>query len=308
MFVGVHPLAGFDKLLHYRVPEELAPQVAVGSLVRVPMNRTFCLGLVGEVGAPQGFPVEKLKPVAEAVYPFPALGPDLLELARWMASYYAAPLDAVIEGMIPVAARRGVRLKEEKLLAVARKAEPEERAQLARRAPQQEKLYAFLEQQFKPQAKGLVLDRLQIGPAAAAALLKRGLLREETRRIVREAYADQWADAELVESRPAKLTAEQAAASAELNAALETRRFGVSLLHGVTGSGKTEVYLQAVETALRSGGGVIYLVPEVALTPQTVSRLRSRLAAIAPGHRCVVWHSHLSEGERLDGWLALASG
>jgi primosomal protein N' (replication factor Y) len=76
----------------------------------------------------------------------------------------------------------------------------------------------------------------------------------------------------------------------------------------VTGSGKTEVYLRAIQTALESGGGVILLVPEVALTPQTVARLRSRLEAIAPGHRCVVWHSHLGEGERLDGWLALASG
>jgi primosomal protein N' (replication factor Y) len=84
--------------------------------------------------------------------------------------------------------------------------------------------------------------------------------------------------------------------------------FGVTLLHGVTGSGKTEVYLRAIQEVLESGGGVILLVPEVALTPQTVARLRSRLEAIAPGHRCVVWHSHLGEGERLDGWLALASG
>ena len=84
--------------------------------------------------------------------------------------------------------------------------------------------------------------------------------------------------------------------------------FSVQLLHGVTGSGKTEVYLRAIDNALKTGGGVVFLVPEVALTPQTVARLRSRLEAIAPGHRCVVWHSHLSEGERLDGWLALANG
>jgi primosomal protein N' (replication factor Y) len=76
----------------------------------------------------------------------------------------------------------------------------------------------------------------------------------------------------------------------------------------VTGSGKTEVYLRAMDTALRAGGSVIFLVPEVALTPQTVARLRGRLGAIAPGKRCVVWHSHLSDGERLDGWLALATG
>ena len=81
--------------------------------------------------------------------------------------------------------------------------------------------------------------------------------------------------------------------------------FGVALLHGVTGSGKTEIYLRSIEAALEAGGGVIYLVPEVALTPQTVARLRARLAAMNPPRRCIVWHSHLGEGERLDGWLAL---
>jgi len=93
-----------------------------------------------------------------------------------------------------------------------------------------------------------------------------------------------------------------------MDTSLAAGKFSVSLLHGVTGSGKTEVYLRAIDTALKAGGGVIFLVPEVALTPQTVARLRSRLEAIAPLHRCVVWHSHLSEGERFDGWLALATG
>src|SRR5580658_5247222 len=100
MIVGVHPLAGFDKLLHYRVPEPLRATIGVGALVRVPILATMRLGIVGEIGAPRDFPVEKLKSVAQVVYPFPALAPDLLDLARWMAAYYAAPLDAVIETMI----------------------------------------------------------------------------------------------------------------------------------------------------------------------------------------------------------------
>ena len=84
---------------------------------------------------------------------------------------------------------------------------------------------------------------------------------------------------------------------------------GAALLHGVTGSGKTLVYLEVLEQVVRrEGRTAIVLVPEIALTPQTVARLRSRLEAVAGGHRCVVWHSHLSEGERLDGWLALATG
>jgi len=109
-------------------------------------------------------------------------------------------------------------------------------------------------------------------------------------------------------SQPHVLNQEQTTVVDEITGSLEAEKFGVTLLHGVTGSGKTEVYLRAIDTALKAGGGVIFLVPEVALTPQTVARLRARLEAIAPDHQCVVWHSHLSEGERLDGWLALATG
>ena len=308
MIVGVHPLAGFDKLLHYRVPETMRASVGVGSLVRVPILNALRLGIVGEVGAPKNFPLEKLKGVAQVLYPFPALPPDLLELARWMSAYYACGLDSIIEAMLPVAVRSGAGLKQEKLLTIAQRLSTEDLASLEKRAPQQAKLYRFLEQQFRPQNKGLVSRRLEITPAVASALVKRGVLREETRRVERVGYADNVEHGELVASQPHALNAEQAAAVATMAKELSAERFGVSLLHGITGSGKTEVYLRAIDQTLKAGGGVVFLVPEVALTPQTVARLRARLEAIAPGHRVVVWHSHLSEGERLDGWLALATG
>ncbi len=308
MIVGVHPLAGFDKLLHYRVPESLRAGAGVGALVRVPLLNTIRLGIIGEIGAPRDFPVDRLKSIVQVVHPFPALPPDLLGLARWMAGYYACGLDSIIETMIPAAVRNGAGLKQEKLLTVAQRLSADELAALAKRAPQQARLYRFLEQQFKPQGRALVLKRLGLTAAVSSALVKRGVLREETRRVERVAYADDWAHGELVASQPHVLNGEQAAAVATVTAGLAAKKFSVSLLHGVTGSGKTEVYLRAIDTALKAGTGVIFLVPEVALTPQTVARLRSRLEAIAPGHRVVVWHSHLSEGERLDGWLALATG
>jgi primosomal protein N' (replication factor Y) len=308
MIVGVHPLAGFDKLLHYRVPEAWRASIGVGSLVRVPVVNALRLGIVGEIGAPKDFPLDRLKSLAQVVHPFPALPPDLLELARWMAGYYACGLDSIIETMLPAAVRHGAGLKQEKLLAIAQKMTVEEEATLAKRAPQQARLYRFLEQQFRPQKKSLVLARLGMTAAVAAALVKRGVVREETQRVERVAYDDQVEHGELVASQPHALNPEQAAAVAAMDAEIAADKFGVTLLHGITGSGKTEVYLRAIDTALKAGGGVVFLVPEVALTPQTVARLRSRLEAIAPGHRCVVWHSHLSEGERLDGWLALATG
>ncbi|PTY06990.1 primosomal protein N' [Opitutaceae bacterium EW11] len=308
MIVGVHPLAGFDKLLHYRVPESRQGEVHVGSLVRVPIVNRMHLGIVGEIGAPKDFPIEKLKTVAQVVYPFPAFPADLLQLARWMAAYYACGLDVVIETMLPAAVRHGAGLKHEKWLTVHQKLSAEELEKLTKRAPQQAKLYRFLEQQFRPQQKSLVLSRLGLGAAVAAALTKRGAIREEIRRVERVAYADEWDTGEIVAGVPPALNAEQRAAVVALGEALKCEKFEVKLLHGVTGSGKTEVYLHAIHDAIEAGGSVIFLVPEVALTPQTVARLRGRLQAIAPGMKTVVWHSHLSEGERFDGWLALATG
>lgn len=308
MTVGVHPLAGFDKLLHYKVPEGLRTSVGLGSLVRIPLGRRLALGIVGTVGAPTDYPADKLKNVVQAVYAFPAMPPDLLELARWMAAYYAAPMDGVIEAMVPAPVRAGAALKEERWLSAGETLPVEELAKLERRAPQQARLYRFFLTQMLPLKKALVLQRLKVTPAVAAALIKRGLIKEEVKRVERVAYADDFGSGEPVASQPPQLNREQLAAASAVAESVSEQAFQVSLLHGVTGSGKTEVYLHAIDAALKTGGGVIFLVPEVALTPQTVSRLRSRLEAIAPNHRCVVWHSHLSEGERLDGWLALVTG
>jgi primosomal protein N' (replication factor Y) (superfamily II helicase) len=299
MIVGVHPLAGFDKVLHYRVPPAHAGQVAVGSLVRVPIGRRFILGVVGVIGPPSDYPLDKLKPLAGLVYDFPALPPDLLELARWMAAYYAASLDGVIEAMLPAAVRHATRHKQEKLLVIARRPEADELAQVTRRAPQQARLYQFVAAQFRPPLKSLVLRRLSATAAVVAGLVNRGWLREENRRVERVAYDDDFAAGELVAARPHALNAEQQAAVDALQANLARREFGVTLLHGVTGSGKTEVYLRAIHDALRAGGGVILLVPEVALTPQTVARLRARMATIAPEHACVVWAQPPRRGRTL---------
>ncbi len=308
MIVGVHPLAGFDKVLHYRVPEELRSTAVVGALVRVPIVSSMRLAVICEIAPPKNFPINKLKLVAQVVYSFPALTADLMPLASWMASYYAAPMDSIIETMIPAAVRRGASLKVQKQLVLEKQLAPDEEIKLAKKAPQQAKLYHFLKSQTLPISKALVLSRLGITTSSVAGLIKLGVVREEGLRIVREAYEESWASGEKVAEIKPTPNAEQQQAIDSLITAVDKNEFSTFLIHGVTGSGKTEVYLKTIEHVLNQGGGVIFLVPEVALTPQTVSRLRSRLEAIAPGHKCVVWHSALNEGERLDGWLALATG
>ncbi|AOS45520.1 Primosomal protein N' [Lacunisphaera limnophila] len=306
MIVGVQPLAGFDKLLHYKVPEHLRAEIHRGSLVRVPILNRPQVGLVLEADTIADVPVERLKNILEVMQDYPALTPDLLALAKWMHVYYAARMESVLEAMIPAAVRDGTRLKEERFLGLARPATPDELVALKKKAPQQARVAEFLAQQFQLVKKSLLLSRLGVTAAVVTALVKRGLVREEVRHVERVAYADNWSGGEVVTGLPPKLNPEQTAVVDSVGESLTKGKFAVHLLHGVTGSGKTEVYLRAVEQVLAAGGSAIYLVPEVALTPQTVSRLRGRFEAA--GHQTVVWHSHLGEGERLDGWTALASG
>jgi primosomal protein N' (replication factor Y) len=284
----------------------LERQIGPGTLVRVPILKRMQTAVVLETGVTPDVPESRLKDVSGTVREFPALTPDLIELARWIQGYYAARLSTTFEAMIPSAVRGAAGIKTEKLIALAGPLDAALLESLTRRAPQQARLLQFLAQQFRPIPRALALSRLQLTPAVITALIRRGVVREETRTVDRTGHADRTAELEVTAQVPPQLNAEQQAAVDAVGASLQAGKFAVHLLHGVTGSGKTEVYLRAVESVLAAGGSAVYLVPEVALTPQSVSRLRGRFEA--SGHRPVVWHSHLSEGERLDGWTALASG
>ena len=305
--VAVWPLAGFDKTLHYRASAKLAETIAVGCLVRVPIGRRFVLGVVVETGASADVDYSKLKLVSQLCYDEPILTPELLELAEWIRAYYGASRESVLETMIPASVRRGMSPKKIKYVSISNEANDEVLAELERRAPKQKALYDFLVQQIKPQSKGLILKRLKLSPATYNSLYKKGFVREESRIEERTAYDDDIGSMEFVEEKAFELNEEQQIVVESLRKNLDRGDFRAHLLCGVTGSGKTEVYLQAMESALERGQGVLFLVPEVALTPQTVGRIRARLAQIG-NIEAVVWHSHLSDGERLDGWMALSSG
>ncbi len=305
--VEVILLTGLKKSLGYRVPEPMRGDIAIGSLVRVPILHRHELGIVQSLQAPGDFPRSKLKFIYGLVHPFPVLTSDLMELSQWMQGYYAASAELVLTAMIPAAVRRGMGQKKRLFLSTARKLEKEELDSLRRRAPKQAELYEFMLHQIKPIPRATVIKRLGVAPASCAALIAKGILAESSITVQRVAYEDDLSAAEHVSPGDFDLNPEQIEAATDIVKSLEAGKFRVHLLHGVTGSGKTEVYIQAVKRVLALGGGVIFLVPEVALTPQTVGRLRFRLEE-AGGERTVVWHSHLSEGERLDAWHALATG
>ena len=305
--VEIIAMSGFDKALAYAVPSACQADLKVGSLVRIPLRRRSELGVVTRFGTDQEVPPGKLKMLFEIVQPYPVMPPDLMQLFRWCQQYYNATPEAILETMIPACIRKGMQVKKRCYISAGKAPTAEELAALEKRAPKQAELLRYIRQQSKPLARADVLKQIKIGASACAGLITKGFLRETDTEEERIAYEDELGDMEAVaeELRPT-LTDEQSNCVNAIHGAIEKDAFSVRLLHGVTGSGKTEVYLNAIEKVVATGGGVIFLVPEVALAPQTVGRVRGRLEA--RGVHTVVWHSHLSEGERYDAWKALASG
>ncbi len=305
--VSVWPLAGFDRVLHYRLPTEMLSGVEVGALVRIPIQRRHHIGVISELDSIPDLPVEKLKLVSTVVYPMPVLTPELMELAEWMGRYYGATRESIIEAMIPKAVRLGHGVHSEVYLSLAAGLGQEAWLRLQRRSPKQYELCRFLKDQLKPIKRSLIVRRLGITTAVCRSAVGNGLVIGDDRIEPRNAYDDGFGEVESVDNQKLILNEEQAVAVEALSADLKTGQFVVDLLCGVTGSGKTEVYLQALDEVLAAGGGAIFLVPEIALTPQTVGRLRARLERDGRT-RAVVWHSSLSDGQRLDAWLAIARG
>jgi primosomal protein N' (replication factor Y) (superfamily II helicase) len=305
---SVYPLTGIGRALDYRLPDMLCGKVSVGSLVKIPIQNRHESGVVFEIGHEPEIPREKLRLVAGLEQPFPVLTPDLVKLARWMSDYYACSLDAVMETMIPASVRKGMTQRILKHVRLVKELVEADVAALEKRAPNQALVYRFLAAQPDGKAfpKAEMLARLNFSASSVDALVKKGVVEETSDAVDRGAYDDEPGEVEFVAAQEHELNEEQAAAVDSLTASLNEKVFRTHLIHGVTGSGKTEVYLRVLKSALEQGGGAILLVPEVALAPQTVGRLRARLDA--SGVKAVVWHSHLSDGERYDAWHALASG
>ncbi|MCI3921529.1 primosomal protein N' [Paenibacillus sp. TRM 82003] len=169
-----------------------------------------------------------------------------------------------------------------------------------RRAPKQAELLEALAALPQPEEGAAMAELMRdtgIGASAVKALEGKGCLVVEEREVSRDPYADR----RFAASKPLPLTATQAAALAPIREAIHERRHAPYLLHGVTGSGKTEVYLQAMQACLEAGREAILLVPEISLTPQTVNAFKGRF-----GDEVAVMHSRLSQGERYDEWRKIA--
>ena len=301
-FVRVIVDRSIRRELDYSVPEAMTDQVVVGARVRVPFRDKSLLATV--VATLDQSPAKGIKPIMALLGEKPALSASLIELARWMSNYYCCPVETVMRSLLPQVIRSAkIGWKKQLFVSPAHSVTSDEIEKLRRRAPRQAELLEAIAQLPEPMPAADLLRQTSLDNSTLRALVRRGFAELREQAVERDPHGTEEfvADAELA------MNEEQTAALKLIETALEnSKTHPPILLHGVTGSGKTEVYLQAIRATLARGKTAIVLVPEISLTPQTVERFKSRFAA--QPDTVAVLHSHLSEGERHDEWHKLHSG
>lgn len=272
-----------------------------GCRVRVPFGSRSAIGVVVGVGGalPPEVDPARVRPIQAVLDEEPLLTPALLRLGKRMAADTWCSWGRALAAMLPLALRhdrprRTIPVVERTATGLDEAA----REKLEAKFPKQARALAVLEQAGGPMELREFHNRTGLSRSPLDSLAKKDLIAFGRKREV----LDPFAGVQPERDRPPELNAAQAHAVAALDQALASREHRDFLLFGITGSGKTEVYLHALETALAQGRGGIVLVPEIALTPQTVARFRARCGEVA------VLHSGLTDAERHDQWRAIREG
>lgn len=316
-----------EQAFDYIVPNNLRERIVIGGRVLAPFGQRRLTGYVVQVLKKSA--IKKVKSILDVIDDEPVFSNELLKLAEWISSYYCCPLGQVFKTMLPASVKKGIQEKKTWYVGLSEgrgqpagggqaasdgKKEdllsPSERAgrgqidderinleNLKKRAPAR---YRVLMHLYSRKNKGEdlvalseVIEQAQCTKPVIDALVKEGLIHLSSERAWRRPHVYK-------EERTGKeftLTEEQVIAKDKIFEKIRSHQFSVCVVHGVTGSGKTELYLQVIEETLKHGRSVIFLVPEISLTAQTVSRVVDRFS-----DKVAIIHSRLSHGERYDEW------
>ena len=281
-----------DRPFHYALPPELKGRVLPGMRVEVPFGRrrsqAFVIRLLTE---PEFSPVKEIYHVLDKA---PLLTEELLHLSKWVGDYYLCSRAAVLQAMLPFPSRRAKK-GQHAFLALPPEKAREALDSLVKKAPRQARALMLLLERGSLSVKELKAET-GADTGVIRALEGKGLatLKEGEERGFRGPAGT---------GERVTLTLEQEKALKALEKALDRRERETFLLHGVTGSGKTEIYLRICQKSLTAGRGSLVLVPEISLTGQMIERFQSFF-----GSRAALLHSKLSPGERYDEWCRLLSG
>jgi len=288
-----------NKTLDYGVTEEQAPLLKRGMRVEVPVRGRLQRGYVYALKDQPEVP--KVQPIARIVSDQELVTEDLFNLGLWISRYYCAPLNQVFKMLLPAIVRKDAKHKEQ-LYVMRLKSKEDIQAYCKQLRNKNSSQADVLDAMLKVKKGILLTELLEITGGSRSpveTLAKNGYLKVDIVRVDRSPLVDE----DYFRTKSKTLNHDQTVALERINQAIVSKKFEAHLLFGVTGSGKTEVYLQAIEKALALGKGTIMLVPEIALTAQTIERFRSRFE----GHIAIL-HHRLSEGERFDEWHKIRRG
>ncbi len=301
------------KEFDYLIPPGLMGQVEIGTRVQAPFGARKIFGTVTALAEESAH--TNLKEILRIVGTQTLVTPKILKLARWIADYYCCAPETALKSVLPEAVRK----KEEgwkKQLFVRALPVTDEMPKLSKR--QQDVWNIIEERREMPLAE--LLELAETTASTARKLEDRGLIEITSEISERDPYARE----HILPTQPLVLNESQSGALKKITAAMDEKvqdskvlvsepatcnlQPATILLHGVTGSGKTEIYLQAIAHSLEQGKGAIVLVPEISLTPQTVERFKARFSSGKLQTLVAVLHSHLSAGERHDEWHKIRQG
>src|ERR1051326_8466271 len=303
----------------YSIPPALTEQVDVGSRVQVPFGARKVLGCVTALAEESAR--TSLKPILKVIGTQTLITPKILKLARWIGEYYCCAPEVALKSVLPDAVRQEEAGWREKLYARALPFVGE----LPKLSKRQKEIWHIIEERRELPLQEL-LELADTTAGTIRRLEDKGLVAISAQISERDPYANE----HILPTQPLPLNPAQSKALGAVIAAIDRKTEGRSqksesritnhesltnnhksrpfLLHGVTGSGKTEVYLQAIAEALKQGKGAIVLVPEISLTPQTVERFKARFSSGPLQTLVAVLHSRLSAGERHDEWHKIRQG
>ncbi len=272
-----------DRIFEYSCPEGLA----AGSRVKVPFGGRIIEGFVIGIAETCSLPADKVKPVYSVFDELPALVPECFDLMEHISARYKVPKATSLRLFLPSEMRLGKVREAQKTFVVLR----DGGLSLPKSAKKQAEALAYLKEHGEAELSRLCA---LFGRGAVSALIGKGAATAEKRRVKRAPSAFLGGGAPERELTPAQNNAIES---------IESSPKRVHLLHGVTGSGKTEIYLRLIARAIESGKTAIFLVPEISLTPQMFAQLRARFK-----DGVAILHSGLTAGERFDEWWRLRSG
>ncbi len=284
-----------DKPLCYKNP---GLDLTIGSRIVVPLkNRKVKATVVRCLETPSFANVLQVERLLEEE----SLSKDLNALCDWMSSYYLTPRKKVLSTILPATLKKNIKKQEQYYIEKNCSLDVLQNycAGITEKNNPQKKVLEVLLLNSKGMFLTELIEKAQVSRSPIDTLIKKGYLKEAKIEVDRTVFDDD----EIMLTPHKKLNTEQKAAFDQLNKLIEERKFHTELLFGVTGSGKTEVYLQAIQACRQKGLGVIFLVPEIALTTQTIERVRSRF-----DEKIAVLHHRLSDGERYDAYRGIQSG